>query len=183
MRIFGSLLCVFCLMGVCQLWGCAQSQSDQQLHRIAQTPPDFALELYVDGKIDDPDPRLVRCNYLLEPNFNLHLSLGDEAGRNKYPSRYLKLRHEQFQQLVSVAQQANLMAEPTSPFAENVLKHQQAPVGERPLIHVVVTSWGKTNRYVTTGQDSPPTQVILDRLIRFTGRKLLDEDSANHRGY
>lgn len=183
MRNIGSLLSIACLLSLC-LTGCTSTHSDAQRQRLAKTPPDFSLEIFVDGKDnDDQDARLVRSKYLLEPNFNLHLSLGDEATRNHYPARFLKLRHEQFEQIVSVTQQANLMSEPTSPYAEAVIKHQQAADVDRPLIYVTITSWGKTNTYITTGTDSPPTQVLLDRLILATGRKLPEGALDSHRGY
>ncbi len=183
MRVVGSVLSVVCLLAVCWCGGCADSQVDAQRQRIANRPPDFALEVYVDGQLQTDNERLIRSKYLLQPNFNLHLSLGDEATLDHYPSRFLKLRHGQFQELVSVCQQANLMAEPTSPFAEKVLKHASPADPQRPLIHVTLTSWGKTNHYVTTSKDSPPTLVLLDKLILFTGRKLPENAMESHRGY
>lgn len=183
MRMLGSLLSVWMLASVCCLAGCASTTDDAQLRAIAKTPPDFAVELFVEGQMDDTNPRLSRSKYLLEPNFRLHLALGDRAGKDRYPIRFLRLHADQFDQLVRIAQQANLMAEPTSPFADQVITGKQPKDPKRPLIYVSITSWGKTNRYVTTGKDSPPTQVLLDRLILYTGRKLPDDAMDSHRGY
>tara|TARA_Y100000589_G_scaffold285573_1_gene285161 strand:+ start:280 stop:834 length:555 start_codon:yes stop_codon:yes gene_type:complete len=184
MRLIGSFFSVTCLLlSVCLNGGCADKQSNAQRQRIAQFPPDFALEFFVDGKVDDTDPRLIRSKYLLQPNFSLHLSLGDQASITHYPSRFLKLRRSEFQQIVNVTQQANLMAEPTSPFAEEVLNHQHPADPKRPLLHITITSWGKTNHYITTATDSPPTRVLLDRLILLTGRKLPEGAMDAHRGY
>lgn len=183
MRFIGILLSIGYLLSVC-LTGCASSQTDAQRQRIAKTPPDFTLEVFVDSiRNDDADSRHVRSKYLLQPNFNLHLSLGVEASKDHYPVRFLKLRHEQFEQIVSVTHQANLMAEPTSLYAEQVINKQEPADPDRPLLYVTITRWGKTNSYVTTGTDSPPTQILLDRLILATGRKLPDGDIDSHRGY
>ncbi|MBL4701027.1 MAG: hypothetical protein JKX85_07200, partial [Phycisphaeraceae bacterium] len=76
-----------------------------------------------------------------------------------------------------------LMAEPTSPYAEAVLKNQSPKDDQRPLLHLSITSWGKTNCYITTGKDSPPTQVLLDRMILYTGRQLPGTTLDAHRGY
>jgi hypothetical protein len=184
MRVIGSLLSViFMLSAYLFVAGCSDAQVQAQRQRIATRPPDFAMEVFVDGMVQADNERLIRSKYLLQPNFNLHLSLGDEATLNQYPARFLKLRHGQFQELVNVCQQANLMAEPTSPFAEQVIKKKSPTDPQRPLIHVTLTSWGKTNHYVTTSQDSPPTLVLLDKLILFTGRKLPENAMESHRGY
>jgi hypothetical protein len=184
MRMVGSLLSI-ALLGVCLcgMNGCAATADDAQLHAMAKTPPDFAVELFVDGSLSTKDPRIIRSKYLLEPNFRLHLALGDQAAKNHFPVRYLKLKIEQFQQIVNVAQQNNLMAEPTSPYAEEVMLGKTAADPNRPLLYMSITSWGKTNRYVTTGTDSPPTQVLLEQMILMTGRSVPDEALDAHRGY
>jgi len=178
---------MLCLLLVCIFVGggsgCASSNVDAQLHALSKTPPDFSVELFVDGLADSDDPRTIRSNYLLQPDHRLHLALGKETQKDSYPVRYLKLTFAQYEQLVQVTLQANLLAEPTSPYAEAVLKNQSPKDDQRPLLHLSITSWGKTNRYITTGKDSPPTQVLLDRMILYTGRQLPNTTLDAHRGY
>ena len=173
----GTMLLTFSLLG------CQSSARNTQLHQFSDTPPDFAVELFVQGTVNSPNTRTQRSKYLLEPNHRLHLALDHQAQEQNYPVRYLKLRIAQYNQLVGIAMQANLMAEPSSPYAEKILSEGQKNDSSRPLIHVAVTSWGKTNRYVTTGKDSPPTQVLLDKMILYTGRKLPADSTDFHRGY
>lgn len=165
------------------LLGCKATDENKQLKKYTSTPPDFAIELFVQGTIGSINSRIQRSKYLLEPNHRLHLALDHQAENQNYPVRYIKLRIAQYDQLIGVATQANLMAEPSSPYAEEILSHQKSSQANKPLIHVAITSWGKTNRYVTTGQDSPPTQILLDKMILYTGRKLPDHATDSHRGY
>ncbi|MCC6579564.1 MAG: hypothetical protein IT440_03925 [Phycisphaeraceae bacterium] len=164
------------------LAGCQSSPDVSQVQedgrRVASS--DFALEFFVHGPTHAATRRSLRAKYVLLPNRRLHVALADEAMPHRFPGHYRLLSSNEVDDLAQLVDRSSLIAEPTSPRAEEagVAGSDQA-TDKAILYEVTVTSAGRTNRYRTTPEESPPTAKLLDRLILLTGGRLPANPARN----
>lgn len=143
--------------------GCTPPEHDKRLAEV-NPPPDFAIEFFVHGSSDGSDRRVMRSNYVLEPNRNLRVELGSHQEQDAFPRFYRQLTFAQFESISEIVRKAKLHAEPTSPNAST------SGAASNVLIYEVkVTAWGRTNRYRTTPEESPPTAELLAKLVELGG--------------
>jgi hypothetical protein len=152
------------------LAGCISPYEDARLKSLT-VPPDLAIDFVVRGDPQSPDRREMQSRYVLLPDRQLHVALGDDAATEAYPRHYRILSPREMERLVQIIGEGGLPAEPSSPAAEQALAAGGTPGADvAPVTYRVwLTGWGKTNRYVTTPEESPPTGRLLDELIRLTG--------------
>lgn len=138
------------------------------------TPPastrSFSLSLYVDGQDDSTNPLAQTARYLVLANRQLHVMLGQAARQRTYPKPYRALRVDEFDRVVRFVDEHHLLAEPTSPAVREMEHEGRSDLPVR--YELTVTRNGRTNRYVTTPEESPPTTALLAALSSFRGADL-----------
>lgn len=153
------------LLPVVLLTACTSPHQDPRLAHIA-TPTDFSVVVRVRPA---PGPGSATSNPLnetsvhaVEPNRRLGVTRGRSAD-TRYPGFVRVLTRQEYDDLFKLVSNNHLIAEPTSPGAEAFgLGKTKASA----LYEVEITAFGRTNRYRTTPDESPPTVELLTRLIQ-----------------
>jgi|GEM_PF-4184403 len=147
------------------LSGCAQPYAEA-LHGGLEQPPDFSIEFRVHGKNQAEDRLNQTSYYVLLPNRRLYIAVGADAVTERFPVSYIVLTLEQYSNIVEIVRTNSLHTEPNSPNLESVDETQ----AEIPVYRAAITAWGKTHRFRTIAEDSPPTVELLQALIEATTR-------------
>lgn len=151
------------------LIACTSPHEDPRLVDLA-TPTDFSVVLRVRpapapggaAASASANPLNEASGYAVEPNRRLGVTRG-RAADTRYPVFSRVLTRHEYDDLFTLVSNNHLIAEPTSPGAEAFgLGKTKASA----LYEVEITAFGRTNRYRTTPDESPPTVELLTRLIQ-----------------
>jgi len=130
-------------------------------------PPDFALRLHVTGKSDSDNLFHRTAQYVVEPDRQLRVALGAGAKIDYYPRPTRILSRAAYYDLSQHVHRHHLMAEPAS------IGSEADDVDVR--YEVEITAHGRTHRYTTTPDESPPTLGLLRRLAGLHGPQMEQE--------
>ena len=127
-------------------------------HAHPTLPPDFALRFHVAGDPRADDLLLKTSQYLVEPNRQFRVALGAGATIDYYPKLTRRsISRAEFYELCQHVHLHHLMSEPTSVGSEGG--------GVNIRYAVEISAQGRTHRYRTTPDESPPTVELLRLLI------------------
>jgi hypothetical protein len=104
--------------------------------------------------------------FVLEPNRSLYAGLGLQVDRGYRPPLLGRITASQFDSIVRIVLDRNLIAEPTS-------LGSQADMHPAVVYKVEISAWGMINRYRTTPDESPPTAKLLAKLITASGTEVI----------
>jgi len=152
------------------LFGCNPPPVKQGATEMS-IPADFAIQLRVHGKPGAKEVSQQTVDYVVEPNRAFHVAGGSWGSQGRvFPPLLRHLDYQEFNSLFRIVAGNNLAVEPSSPNGEAAAK------GKSPgtvWYEVVICSGGRTHKYSTTGEESPPTSQLLGRLHELRiGRKL-----------
>jgi hypothetical protein len=125
-------------------------------------PADFAIEFYVQAQAHEVDPRQRTGRFIVEPDRRLRGIQHDLVEPFTFPPTVRTLTPREMEALVDLVRRHRLMSEPTSPLAEQAVADPRS--NRHTLYRVTITAWGRTNRFVTTAEESPPTAELLSAL-------------------
>jgi hypothetical protein len=142
-------------------------------HDARHTPGDFALDLLViaaaESNASNDSDRLHRtARYVLEPNRRLHVGIGRGAVVGGFPPAWRMIEPADVADLWRHVHRDHLLAEPTSPLAEQQLAEAGDAANLRPpqpIYRIRIIAAGREHQYWTTPQESPPSTALLRRLL------------------
>ena len=140
---------------------------------------DFSLTLFVDGQDRSSNPLAQTSRYLVMPDRSLYVALGPVARRRTFPRRYRRLSLAEFDRLIRFVDDHHLLAEPTSPRASSPESEGSPHV--RYVVRIALHH--RSNEYITTPGESPPTVALLAALAAFRGADLDQVQVPDERGH
>lgn len=153
------------LVGCWHLAGCAVGEPGP-FTGAAGRPADLAVEFSVEGHRATVNMLRQPGMYVLDPSRRLRYAHGRGSPEGFYPREQRTVPPREFRLIERLVHDRRLLAEPTSPRAEAVLRGEaDAPV----LYRVIISGWGQINRYVTTPEESPPSVELLAKLVLASG--------------
>jgi hypothetical protein len=158
------------IIGVCVLSvsaGCAAPARRPGAGPGPHLPPDFAIEFHVLVRLDLQPGKRRPAHFVVEANRDLRVSRRARTAGRTYPPRLRRLSYDEYESLYALVWYNHLMAEPTSPVAQRFLQGQR---DVRVLYDVAVSAHGRTQHFVTTPGESPPTAQLRARLEQFAGK-------------
>lgn len=140
--------------------GCAETPRHPEALGLS-VPPDFALELHVDGDPAAEHPLRRTTRLVLEPNRKLRVAQGEAAAVRSYPPLRRVIQPAELERLYDLIARHRLMREPDSPAVP-----PEGALSNDAVYSVWITAHGRTHAYRTTPAESPPTALLLRQLLR-----------------